>query len=103
MNLAVRYKEEFMDTNPLLGDPGSLVFTSTEAHLQAQAAAKKKAAEEKAAKEAMSANASSIPSPMIDAKPLAGRKGSKAEKTVAGGGKAKRRKSRITGSPEDDG
>jgi mediator of RNA polymerase II transcription subunit 6 len=104
MNISLRYREEFMDTNPLLGDPGSLKFTSTETHLQAQAAARKKAAaEDRAAREILSTSVSRISSPMMDSRPLENRKGSKAEKTVVGGaGKTKRRKSRIGGSPGDD-
>jgi len=102
LNMSVRYGSEFIDTNPLLGEPGSLVFTSTESHLQAQAAAKAKATADKLAKEAKSTTSSSMPSPMMDSKHFTAKKGSKAEKTIIGGGKFKRRKSRITGIPEDD-
>jgi mediator of RNA polymerase II transcription subunit 6 len=104
LNMSIRYGGEFVDTNPLLGEPGQLVFTATESHLQAQAAAKAKATADKLAKEAASNAPSSIPSPTTDSKKPEVRKGSKAEKTIIGGTKPKigRRKSRAPGSPEDD-
>jgi mediator of RNA polymerase II transcription subunit 6 len=110
LNLSMRYNSEYMNTNPLVGEPGSFVFSSTQGHLQAQKNATKAQAATlvtKASQESRSTNASSAPTPMPELKTSQTRKGSKIEKektpTSAGpGSKPKRRKSRVPASPEGE-
>jgi mediator of RNA polymerase II transcription subunit 6 len=104
-----RYKEEFMDENPLVGEPGSLVFSSTQTHLKAQQAAKAAQSAPKSVTDMRSTAVSTVSSPMPDLKVSTQlRKGSKTDKektpvSAGPGGKPKpsRRRSRHTGSPED--
>ncbi|KAF2664979.1 hypothetical protein BT63DRAFT_81610 [Microthyrium microscopicum] len=101
LEASIRFGGEYMDVNPIVGEPGKLSFQSTDSHLQAQAAARAKAAADKAAKEARSAEVSAMSSPFADTRPV--KKGSKAEKTIGKENRLKRRKSKgpgATGSPE---
>lgn len=108
LNLSMRYSSEYMNTNPLVGEPGSFVFSSTQGHLQAQKNATKPPAAPtvltKASQESRSTNASTAPTPAAELKTSQARKGSKVEKektpTSAGpGSKPRRRKSRVATSP----
>jgi mediator of RNA polymerase II transcription subunit 6 len=107
LSLSVKYEDDYMDLNPLSGEPGSFVLSSTQGHLRAEKAAKALAASQKAKLEGRSANVSAAPSPLTGPRSEALRKGGKSEKertpTVAGpSNKLKRRKSRTTGSPDGD-
>jgi mediator of RNA polymerase II transcription subunit 6 len=110
LNLSMRYTSEYMNTNPLVGEPGSFFFSSTQGHLQAQketAKAQAAALVAKASQESRSTNVSTAPTPTPELKASQTRKGSKIDKektpTSAGSGnKFKRRKSRVTGSPEGE-
>jgi hypothetical protein len=101
LSLSMKYEDDYMDLNPLSGEPGSLVLSATQGHLRAEKAAKALAASQKAKLDGRSANVSAAPSPLT-----ASRKGARSEKEktpAAGlGNKLKRRKSRTTGSPEGD-
>lgn len=101
LNLSIRYGSKYVDTNPLLGEPGSLVFTSTDSHLQAQALAKAKAAAEKLAKETKT-SPPNVTSPTIEPKIGTSRVKVKSEKTIAGTQAKKRRRSKYAGGPEDE-
>lgn len=99
LRLTMAYGDEYMDENPLRGEPGNFVFTHTKDHLkakQAQAeAAAAKAKEKEAAERARAVPAAFSTKPkdeVAQEKPFNKRKGSKAE------GK-KRRKSRAAISP----
>jgi mediator of RNA polymerase II transcription subunit 6 len=100
LNLSMRYEDDYMDLNPLSGEPGSLVLSSTQGHLRAEKAAKALAAQ-KAKLEARLGSVSAAASPLTG--PRKGVKSEK-EKTPAGppSNKLKRRKSRMTGSPDGD-
>src|ERR1700753_3004944 len=76
-----RYREEFMDENPLIGEPGNLVFSSTQTHLKAPQAAKATHNVPKSVADVKSAGVSAAPSPMPDLKiSTQMKKGSKADK-----------------------
>ncbi|KAG8625824.1 hypothetical protein KVT40_006225 [Elsinoe batatas] len=100
LRLALAHGDEYMDENPLRGEPGNFVFTHTKDHLrarQAQAeAAAAKAKEKEAAEKAKAAVPAAFSTKMKDDTPApvpgAKRKGSKAD------GK-KRRKSKAATSP----
>ena len=99
------YMDEFMDENPLQGEPGSFFFTSTQDHVRTQ---NKRAEETAAAAEAgkqTSQGASRTNStgttpqpPPIKTEGLP-RKGSKATSPLSATAKAKRRKSKAPASP----
>lgn len=98
-----KYEKEYMDENPLIGEPGSFVFTSSKQHLQTQQdQAAKKAAQlavpkpQLALKVAPTPEPTQPPSPAIKTESL----GSKKNKGGDRGGqpKAKRRKSKATQS-----
>ncbi|KAF1814627.1 MED6-domain-containing protein [Eremomyces bilateralis CBS 781.70] len=59
--LASRYGSEFADENPLLGEPGSFVFSSTSEHLQTQAS--KVTSSQKSATNVTSSFASGVSTP----------------------------------------
>jgi mediator of RNA polymerase II transcription subunit 6 len=96
-----RFVDEYMDENPLQGEPGNFFFTSTTEHIRAQA---KKAQDAVVAAEAgkqtssrpSSAGNTPQPPPPLKTEGLP-RKGSKAP--LSGIVKAKRRKSKAPGSP----
>jgi mediator of RNA polymerase II transcription subunit 6 len=98
LSLSIKYEDDYMDLNPLSGEPGSLVLSATQGHLRAEKAAKALAASQKAK---LPANAPAAQSPLT-----ASRRGARAEKEktpgAGPGSKPKRRKSRTTGSPEGD-
>jgi mediator of RNA polymerase II transcription subunit 6 len=107
-NLSLQYEDDYMDLNPLSGEPGSFVLSSTQGHLRAEKAAKAQAASQKSKLEGKSTSVSAAPSPLTVPRSEAFKKGGKAEKektpTSAGpSSKLKRRKSRATGSPDGDG
>jgi len=99
-----KYEKEYMDENPLIGEPGSFVFTSSKQHLQTQQdQAAKKAAQLAIPKPTLALKTtaptpepSHPPSPLVKTETLAGKK----NKGVDRGGqpKAKRRKSKATQS-----
>ena len=113
-NLAQRYGTEYMDENPLQGEPGSFVFSSTNERLRARqheqavkaaaAAAAATAASSKTS-ESQTASAVSTPLSMTEVR-MIGQKGNKTVKEQANSGgvtvpppKPKRRKSRAPTSP----
>jgi mediator of RNA polymerase II transcription subunit 6 len=106
LSLSIKHGDDYMDLNPLSGEPGSLVLSSTQGHLRAEKAAKALAASQKARLEGKSTSVSAAPSPLTGARADASRKSVKSEKekTPAAGpsNKLKRRKSRTTGSPDGD-
>lgn len=92
-----------MDENPLIGEPGSFVFTSSKQHLQTQQdQAAKKAAQlavpkpTLALKTAPTPEPSHPPSPVVKTEALGGKKNKGGER--GGLPKAKRRKSKATQS-----
>ena len=108
-NLAQRYGTEYMDENPLQGEPGSFVFSSTNEHLrarhneQAAKAAAAAAAASNRAGESQSASAVSTPLSIADVR-LTGQKGGKTDTgqaavTSAPLPKPKRKKSKAPISP----
>ncbi|KAF4556731.1 MED6 mediator sub complex component-like protein [Elsinoe fawcettii] len=100
LRLALAHGDEYMDENPLRGEPGNFVFTHTKDHLRARQAQAEAAAAKQKEKEAAEKAKAAVPAafstkpkdetpqPAVSAK----RKGSKAD------GK-KRRKSRAAISP----
>lgn len=109
------FSNEYMDENPLLGEPGSFVFSTSREAVQAQreAEAKRadqqaelKKAQEDAKKEAAAVKAQSAPPPKEETpmlKPANGptpsRKSSRPPDGEAGGGrKPKKRKSKAQGT-----
>lgn len=110
------FSNEYMDENPLLGEPGSFVFSTSREAVQGQRDAEAKRAEqqaelkkaqEHARKEATTVKAQSAPPPKEEItllKPVSGptpsRKSSRAPDGEASGGrKPKRRKSKAPGTP----
>ena len=103
----LRYGKEYMDENPLVGEPGSFVFTSSKQHLQAQQdLAAKKAAQQAVPKLQIEVKPS--PSPMPDPRPPTAQaksdqptsaKRSKNSDKSSSLGKPKRRKSKAPKSP----
>jgi len=103
----VRYGSEYMDENPLIGGPGSFVFSSSKHHLQSQQQAAQKA---KVAKEQIVSQRSedttpqpsrpSTPQLKVDTVPLGKKNNKEGTKAVSGAApKPKRRKSRVATSP----
>lgn len=109
-DLTLRYNGEYMDSNPLLGEPGSFKLQLTTEQLHAQQAAEQaraQAAKERQAQTTSSSAAvSAAPTPdaekTADTKALLLRKGGK-DKEKSGAGTAvprgKRRKSKAANSP----
>ena len=108
LDMSMRYSIEYMDTNPLIGEPGSFVFSSTQTRLQEQKAASKAqaaAAATKASQVPKSTNVSAAATPLAEIKTSQIRKGTKNDKektptSALPGNKLKRRKSRV-GSPQE--
>jgi mediator of RNA polymerase II transcription subunit 6 len=90
LRMSVVYANDYIDQNPLVGEPGSFKFSSTQNHLQAQQqAAAKAAAAKAAAQEAKSAlpsgktTAAPTPTPQLEHKPPPPiRRGSKTPKSA---------------------
>lgn len=107
-NLMLQYGDEYMDENPLRGEPGNFTFSSTKDRVRAKAAeaeaAKAKAKEQELAKKLEEARAAAAPTPFAGTatpekvqSPTSETKPSvKRSKT---GDKIKRRKSRVATSP----
>jgi mediator of RNA polymerase II transcription subunit 6 len=101
LTLATRFGDEYVDENPLIGEPGSFVFSSTQTHLRAQQAAKAAQGAVKSLPNARSAANSTVSSPLPDLKLSTQiRKGTKTTEKTKTPVSAKRRRSRQTGSPE---
>lgn len=103
LQMSLSYADEYMDENPLIGQPGAFTFTSTqnavrkrkadeEAKAQAEQAAKSAAGTPKAVSPVVE-KPPSPPAVMTESKAPPARKGSKM------GDKAKRRKSKAANSP----
>jgi mediator of RNA polymerase II transcription subunit 6 len=92
-----------MDENPLVGEPGSFVFTSSKQHLQSQQdLAAKKAAQQALPKVHVNTKAAPTPEPTRPPTPQNKPDGPKRTKTMEKTGevrKPKRRKSRVPKSP----
>ncbi|KAK5011281.1 hypothetical protein LTR28_004233 [Elasticomyces elasticus] len=109
-NMMLRYGDEFTDENPLVGEPGKFIFSSTQSRIRAKAAEAAKAQPPAAAqlqeKKALDAAAGApvatngvAEDATADTKPIQStRKASKIEK-IGRDGKAKRRKSKHNISP----
>lgn len=103
----LRYGKEFMDENPLLGEPGSFVFSSSRQHLQTQQEQAAKKAEQAALKIQTDARASATPqpsgppTPQVKVEGLPPRRGSKVERpqSTTGVQKPRRRKSKAPPTP----
>jgi mediator of RNA polymerase II transcription subunit 6 len=82
------FADDYIDLNPLMGEPGTFKFQSTQQHAKEQAAAAKAAAERKEAKplpQIVSTKTSTAPTPApsgTSEKPPTARKGSKTPKMV---------------------
>ncbi|KAK4990302.1 Mediator of RNA polymerase II transcription subunit 6 [Elasticomyces elasticus] len=109
-NMMLRYGDEFTDENPLVGEPGKFIFSSTQSRIRAKAAEAAKAQPPAAVqiqeKKALDV-AAGVPvatngvaeDATADTKPIQStRKASKIEK-IGKDGKAKRRKSKHNISP----
>lgn len=109
--LAVRWGNEYMDENPLIGEPGALKLSSTSRQLKdqqekVQATEASKAAQKLKEKEAESTRASATPTPALpaiktsDLKKGSISKGKSPTSAVSDGGVKKiRRKSTKPGTP----
>lgn len=103
-NQYLRYGNEYMDENPLVGEPGAFVFSSSKQQLQAQQQAEQKAPGGKMQIQ-IQQSASPQPSPLSSPQPLPEvtvlRKPIKVTNQVVNGGqsKPKRRKSKAPTSP----
>jgi len=96
------YMDEFMDENPLQGEPGSFFFTSTQDHVRTQKRAETAAAEAtKQTSQGASRTSSTGTTPQPPPIKTEGlpRKGSKATSPLSATAKAKRRKSKAPASP----
>ncbi|KAH0542433.1 hypothetical protein FGG08_003188 [Glutinoglossum americanum] len=93
-NMSLRYGNEYMDENPLVGEPGAFILSSTRAHAQAQ----NQAAQNKAAQPMARGTAA----PTISTSPRKGSRGGGEKSPISPTipGKPKRRKSKavVTGS-----
>lgn len=119
LDTAQRYADEYMDENPLVGEPGSFVFKQTSEHIRRQQEQEKAKAQAAAAQAALrlsqsgsapgsSAPTSAMPTP-APTQPLKletnipirkGGKAASASPLSAGPGKTlKRRKSKVPGTP----
>jgi len=102
-NQFTRFRGEYMDENPLVGEPGAFVFSSSKQHLQSQqqqAATKAQAARlQSQMQEAGPPQTSppATPQPLNDT--LSGKKGGKGIERGTGAPKPKRRKSKAPTSP----
>ncbi|KAF2755546.1 hypothetical protein EJ05DRAFT_503001 [Pseudovirgaria hyperparasitica] len=100
---SIRYGTEYMDKNPLNGEPGSFVFKSTNAHIKQQEDAQAKAAETlKAMQESTAMTATQTPKSQIETQILQAKRGIPAlDKLRTAGAKPKpsRKKSKAPLSP----
>lgn len=110
-----KYGNEYMDENPLLGEPGSFVFSNSREHVQARKEAEAKRAQQQAEmkkaqedartaaatmKAQLEASKTEIPAVKVSNAPTPTRKGSRApDGEAASGRKIKRRKSKAPGTP----
>jgi mediator of RNA polymerase II transcription subunit 6 len=99
----IQYGDEYMDENPLVGEPGSFVFSQTQDSVRTRQAKEKAEAEaRKLTSQATSrtnSNASSPHPPPIKTEGLP-RKGTKATSPLSATSKLRRRKSKAPASPE---
>lgn len=98
------YMDEYMDANPLQGEPGSMFFTSTHDHVRSQNKRAQEAAAAEASKQASQAasrtsSTGSTPQPPPIKTEGLPRKGSKAMSPLSATTKTKRRKSKAPTSP----
>jgi len=105
-NLGLRHADDYMDANPLSGEPGSLVFVSTQTQLHAGKASKVQTLQ-KLTIESKSNNVSAAPSPSASHQVDQTRKLSRLEKDktpIVGfqSSKMKRRKSKSLGLPDGE-
>jgi len=99
----IQYGDEYMDENPLVGEPGSFVFSQTQDSVRTRQAKEKAEAEaRKLASQAASRTNSNAPSPHPPPIKTEGlpRKGTKAASPLSATAKLKRRKSKAPASPE---
>lgn len=97
---AIMYQDEYMDENPLQGEPGSFFFKSTQEHVRTRNKKAQEAAAE-ASKQASSRTSSVGSTPQLPPIKTEGlpRKGSKNMSPLSSSAKAKRRKSKAPTSP----
>jgi len=99
----VKYRDEYMDENPLVGEPGAFVFSSSKQHLQAQQ--QQAAAKVQASKLQIKLQEAATPQPSVPATPrpqnevLPGKKSGKGSERIGGPPKPKRKKSKALTSP----
>lgn len=106
-NQFVRYGNEYMDENPLIGEPGSFVFSSSKHHLQSQQQTAQKVKAAKAQIVTQQSRAAtpqpsrpSTPQLKVDTVAQGKKSNKEGTKSVSGGApKPKRRKSRVATSP----
>jgi mediator of RNA polymerase II transcription subunit 6 len=99
----IQYGDEYMDENPLVGEPGSFVFSQTQDSVRTRQAKEKAEAEaRKLTSQAASRTNSNAPSPRLPPIKSEGlsRKGTKATSPLSATVKLKRRKSKAPASPE---
>ena len=99
-----RYRNELMDENPLVGEPGSFSFTTSKQYLQAQQHTEREMARKQRVADSTS-RAATPPrsmSPNSNQKPMGqstGKSEPERDKVAAASVKSKRRKSKAAGSP----
>lgn len=105
LNLSLRFRNEYVDENPLLGEPGSFSFTSTASQLKAQQQAAKTAASNRnvatTKSNINSAASTSLPDLKISTQLQKNKSIDKEKTPLSAKPKSARRRSRQTGSPED--
>jgi len=102
-NQFVRFRNEYMDENPLVGEPGAFTFSASKQHLQSQqqqAVAKAQAAKLLSqAQETVPQHASPPATPQPQNELLTGKKVGKSVEKGNGAPKPKRRKSKAPTAP----
>ncbi len=106
LNLSLRFESEYMDENPLQGEPGSFVFSATKERLHArhQRQEQEQAKLQTQDRQSVSAAPTPTPDPRAGAGVVPPRKGSKSERgstATSAPPKPKRRKSKAPTSPMD--
>lgn len=95
----IQHGDEYMDENPLVGEPGSFVFSQTQDSVRTRQAKEKAEAEARKLTSRTNSNAQSPRPPPIKTEGLP-RKGTKATSPLSATAKLRRRKSKAPASPE---
>jgi mediator of RNA polymerase II transcription subunit 6 len=97
-SMSLRYGNEYMDENPLVGEPGAFILSSTHAHAQAQNQAAQNKAAQPAARGASAPTVQTISTSPTRKGSRGGGEKSPISPTIPGKPKRRKSKAAISGS-----